>query len=111
MKILTKRTEDNPLGFISLEDLSLLITDDSAVNKLQELNEELELLKDKVPDINEELVLSLITNSNNVVSFRGVNISNVASIEKDKSQTVGTMYYNKTKDCVRIKKKSGWDNL
>lgn len=111
MKILTKRTEDNPLGFISLEDLSSLITDDTIINKLKELNTELELLKNKVPDINKDLVLSLIRAKNQIISFKGINITNVGSIEKKKDVYVGTMYYNSTKDCIRIKLKSGWTNL
>jgi hypothetical protein len=39
------------------------------------------------------------------------NISFAESIEKDSNIPTGSIYYNESKDCVRIKKKSGWVNL
>ena len=40
-----------------------------------------------------------------------INLSNAASIEKMKSIPEGTVYFNKTKDALRIKTKKGWVSL
>jgi len=65
-------------------------------------------IKDYKP--NKEDVISLVKNDF-INKGEVLNITFPASIEKDEKIPVGSIYYNKVTDTVRIKKKNGWTNF
>ena len=86
-------------------------------SKFSEINIQLLLLSAHSTTKVTNLSISEIKNPNPIIimdqesSEININITNAANIEKKKTTAVGTMYYNVTKDIVRLKKKEGWTNL
>jgi hypothetical protein len=108
MEILLKK-DGSKKNTTNIKELSELLKLTSLGKQLREIKASVEEIK-KLPRIEEKDIGSLIVNEF-LKKGELLNISNAASIEKLKSVPNGTIYYNKAKDAVRIKRKNGWDTL
>jgi len=110
MDILTKKTINNPSGFISQEELLASVD----TSKLTEMIKTLEARVLKLEEDKQEItgldILKLLTD-NNTLNLSAVTIEATGSIEKDKNVKQGTIYFNKTQNVFRGKVKDRWVNL
>jgi hypothetical protein len=109
MEILIKKGSSGDKTTTSIKEISELLDITSIKQQFQYFKSAIEEIK-KLPKLDKELILSLI--KDNVIN-KGeiINITFPASIEKDDKIKVGSIYYNKVTDTIRIKKKNGWINL
>jgi len=93
----------------NIKELSELLEITSIRQQLTYLKSVIEEVK-KLPQVNKENILPILKNDF-INKGEIINITFPASIEKDESIKVGSIYYNKVTDTIRIKKKNGWINL
>lgn len=110
MEILIKKGsgKDNQTT-TNLKELAELLNIASIKQQLTYLKSVIEETK-KLPKVEKDNILPLIK-EDFINKSEIINITFPASIEKDDSIAVGSIYYNKSTDIIRIKRKSGWSNL
>lgn len=104
-----QKNKDSDSKSLSLPQLYSLLGLDKLNTSIISLEKKNEELKNN-SNITKEEILKLIKNDI-LIAGQALTITNVSTIEKKKNIPVGTLYFNVRKDCVRIKKKSGWDNF
>jgi len=93
----------------NIKELSELLEITSIRQQLTYLKSVIEEVK-KLPQVNKENILPILKDDF-INKGEIIHITFPASIEKDESIKVGSIYYNKVTDTIRIKKKNGWINL
>lgn len=108
MEILLKKGSgrNTTTNIKEIADLLDIVSIKKQLNGLKALYEEIK----KLPQVNKENILPVLKDDF-INKGEVININFPTTIEKDDSIKVGSIYYNKVMDEVRIKKKNGWTNL
>jgi len=106
MEILTKKTDSNSKGTITKDELILALD-------LKDFKKQMAFLQKRITELDKLInnTKNPIEDSNFIKRGEVYNISHAASIEKDSKLAIGSIYYNKTLDKIRIKTNEGWKNL
>lgn len=105
-KFIIKKHKDRPSSAVTLQEIHALL----GLAQLEQTVRELKAKLEDKSDITKETLLEILK-EDVLLTGQSFNITNAANIEKKKTIKVGTIYYNVTKDVVRIKGKKGWTNL
>lgn len=106
LKFIIQKRKGNQSNIVSLQEIHALLGLQQLENTIKELKKELS----EKSDITKEDVTTLLKEDVLLVG-EPFNITHAANIEKRTKIAIGTIYYNVTKDVIRIKKKKGWTNI
>lgn len=104
MEFILKRSKGNDLKTMTLDEIAKRLGFPDTEKKQVSLEKEIAKLK-KLPKA-KDIEKSLDKKYRNVKDL--FNLTHTATIEKDSSIKVGTVYFNTKTDSLRLKKKNGW---